>query len=155
NEKPEFITCCHEESAVAMAHGFAKIEGRPMGVLAHGTVGLQHASMAIFNAWCDRVPVFIIVGNTIDATMRRQGVEWIHSVQDAAVMVRDIVKWDDLPISLPHFAESAMRAYKIAMTPPRAPVLLVADSELQERPIPNTEKLRIPKLTLAAPPQGD
>ena len=134
NKSPEFITCCHEESSVAMAHGYAKIEGKPMLVFAHGTVGLQHASMAIYNAYCDRVPVYMIVGNTIDATKRRPGVEWDHSVQDAAAMVRDFVKWDDLPISLPHFAESAVRAYKIAMTPPMMPVLLVADSELQEKP---------------------
>ncbi len=155
NEKPEFLTCLHEESSVGMAHGYAKIEGRPIGVLAHGTVGVQHAAMAIFNAYCDRVPVYIVVGNTIDATMRRPGVEWIHSVQDAAAMVRDFVKWDDLPVSLPHFAESAVRAYKIAMTPPMAPVLLVADSELQERPIENSVQLRIPKLTRTTPPQGD
>ena len=95
NKTPEFITCCHEESSVAMAHGYAKIEGKPLAVLAHGTVGLQHASMAIYNAYCDRVPVYIIVGNTLDATMRRPGVEWAHSVQDAAAMVRDFTKWDD------------------------------------------------------------
>src|SRR5881409_267731 len=135
NQRPEFLTCCHEESSVAMAHGYSKIEGKPLGVLAHGTVGLQHAAMAIYNAYCDRTPVYIIVGNSIDATMRRPGVEWAHSVQDAAAMVRDYVKWDDLPISLQHFAESAVRAYKITMTPPMLPVLLVADSELQERPI--------------------
>ena len=67
NTKPEFITCCHEESSVAMAHGYFKVEGKPMAVLVHGTVGLQHASMAIYNAYCDRVPVYIIVGNTLDA----------------------------------------------------------------------------------------
>jgi acetolactate synthase-1/2/3 large subunit len=155
NQKPEFITCCHEESSVAMGHGYAKIEGKPIVVLAHGTVGLQHASMAIYNAFCDRVPVYLIVGNTLDATKRRPGAEWTHSVQDAAAMVRDYVKWDDLPISLNHFAESAVRAYKIAMTPPMMPVLLVADSELQENPIPDGTSLHIPKLTLATPPQGD
>ena len=155
NQRPEFLTCCHEESSVAMAHGYSKIEGKPLGVLAHGTVGLQHAAMAIYNAYCDRAPVYIIVGNSIDATMRRPGVEWAHSVQDAAAMVRDYVKWDDLPISLPHFAESAVRAYKMAMTPPMLPVLLVADAELQERPIHETDKLRIPKLTRTSPPQGD
>src|SRR6202167_2956590 len=127
NSAPEFITCCHEESSVAMAHGYAKIEGKPVVVFAHGTVGLQHAAMAIYNAYCDRVPVYIIIGNTLDATKRRPGAEWDHSVQDAAAMVRDYVKWDDSPTSLQHFAESAVRAYKIAMTPPMAPVLLVAD----------------------------
>ncbi len=156
NKKPEFLTCCHEESSVAMAHGYAKIEGKPLCIFAHGTVGLQHAAMAIYNAYCDRVPIYIMIGNNLDATMRDSAYgEWPHSVQDAAAMVRDYVKWDDLPISLQHFAESAVRAYKIAMTPPMAPVLLVADSELQENPIPEDANLHIPKLTLATPPQGD
>src|SRR6516162_1739390 len=140
NKGPEFITCCHEESSVAMAHGY---------------VGIQHAAMAIYNAYCDRVPVYIIAGNILDATKRISAAEWVHSVQDAAAMVRDYLKWDDLPLSLPHFAESAVRAYKIAMTPPMMPVLLIADGELQENPIPDDLSLRIPKLALAAPPQGD
>jgi acetolactate synthase-1/2/3 large subunit len=157
NVAPEFITCCHEESSVAFAHGYAKAEGKPIGVLVHGTVGLQHATMAIYNAYCDRAPIYIMAGNTLDATMRRPGVEWDHSVQDAAAMVRDFTKWDDLPWSLQHFAESAVRAYKIAMTPPMMPVLLVLDGGLQEDPVSAATKaqLRIPKLTLASAPQGD
>src|ERR1700676_4677340 len=126
NKNPEFITCCHEESSVAMAHGYSKIEGKPVCVLAHGTVGLQHASMAIYNAYVDRAPVFMVIGNSADAAARRPGVEWAHSVQDAAGLVRDFTKWDDAPVSLQHFAESAVRAYKMAMTPPTMPVLLVA-----------------------------
>jgi thiamine pyrophosphate-dependent acetolactate synthase large subunit-like protein len=155
NKSPEFITCCHEESSVGMAHGYAKVEGKPLAVLAHGTVGVQHAAMAIYNAYCDRVPIYIILGNIIDATKRMPGVEWAHSVQDAAAMVREFTKWDDLPISLEHFAESAVRAYKIAMTPPTMPVVLVADGELQENPISADAKMHIPKLALATPPQGD
>ncbi|HXC33331.1 MAG TPA: thiamine pyrophosphate-dependent enzyme [Verrucomicrobiae bacterium] len=156
NSNPEFISCCHEESSVAMSHGYAKIEGKPLCIFAHGTVGLQHASMAIYNAYCDRVPVYIVIGNNLDATKRDSAYgEWAHSVQDAAAMVRDYVKWDDTPISLTHFGESAVRAYKIAMTPPMAPVLLVADSELQEKPIPEDAALHIPKYTPAAVPQGD
>jgi acetolactate synthase I/II/III large subunit len=155
NKNPEFITCLHEESAVGMAHGYAKIEGKPLLVFAHGTVGLQHASMAIYNAYCDYVPLIVIGGNIIDATKRMPPVEWTHSVQDAAAMLRDYTKWDDLPISLPQFSESAVRAYKIAMTPPMMPVVLIADGELQENPIPADAKLNIPSLTLATPPQGD
>ncbi len=157
NKMPEFLTCCHEESSVAMAHGYFKVEGKPMAVLAHGTVGIQHAAMAIYNAYCDRVPVYILAGNHLDATHRRPGVEWAHSVQDAAAMVRDYVKWDDTPFSLPHFAESAVRAYKIAMTPPMMPVVLVIDGGLQEDPIEPElrSKLRVPRLTVATPPQGD
>src|SRR5688572_30109195 len=131
NAKPELLTCLHEESAVGMAHGYYKASGKPMAVMVHGTVGLQHASMGLYNAWCDRVPVYVIAGNGLDANKRRPGTEWNHSVQDCALMVRDYVKWDDYPMSLQHFAESAVRAYKIAMTPPREPVLLVADIDLQ------------------------
>ena len=136
NKSPEFLTCCHEESAVALAHGYAKVEGKPMLVMAHSTVGLQHASMGIYNAYAGRAPVYIIAGNTARRHARGAGgsVEWYHSAQDAAAMVRDYTKWDDQPISLPHFAESAVRAYKIAMTLPMMPVVLVADSELQESP---------------------
>src|SRR5580704_7502946 len=155
NKNPEFITCCHEESSVAMAHGYSKIEGKPGLVFAHGTVGLQHASMAVYNAYVDRAPVFMIIGNTVDAATRRPGVEWAHSVQDAALLVRDFTKWDDMPVSLQHFAESAVRAYKIATTPPSMPVLLVADGDLQETPMRPGERPHIPKITMASPPQGD
>lgn len=154
NQKPELITCCHEESSVAMGHGYFKAEGKPMAVMAHGTVGLQHASMAIYNAWCDRVPVYIILGNHSDAAIRR-GAEWYHGVQDAAAMVRDYTKWDDTPWSLGHFAESAVRAYRVALTPPMAPVVLVLDGHLQEDGLEGRGKLPIPKLTIPVPPQGD
>lgn len=155
NKDPEFITCMHEESSVAMSHGYAKVEGKPVLTMAHGTVGLQHAAMALYNAWCDRVPVYLVIGNTLDVQHRGGEVAWVHSVQDAAGMVREFVKWDDTPVSLQHFAESAVRAYKVAMTPPRLPVVLVADTEMQDNQIPVGENLRIPKLTLTAPPAGD
>ena len=133
NESPELITCCHEESSVAMAHGYFKAEGKPLAVMAHGTVGLQHAAMAIYNACCDRVPVYVILGNHNAAALRRAA-EWYHGVQAAADMVRDYTKWDDTPWSLGHFSESAVRAYKVAMTPPMAPVVMVVDGHLQEEP---------------------
>jgi acetolactate synthase I/II/III large subunit len=157
NSSPELLTCCHEESSVAMAHGYAKIEGRPMMVMAHGTVGLQHASMAIYNAFADRVPVYIVIGNILDATFRRSDVEWTHAVQDAAAMVRDYIKWDDTPVSLPHFAESGVRAYRVATTPPYGPVVIVADATLQEEGIAPADRprLRVPRLTPTSPPAAD
>jgi thiamine pyrophosphate-dependent acetolactate synthase large subunit-like protein len=155
NSAPEYITCCNEESSVAMASGYFKIEGKPAMVCAHGTVGLQHATMAIYDAFCDRVPVYVVLGNTLDAAHRGSEVIWLHSVQDAASMVREITKWDDTPQSLQHFAESAVRAYKLMMTPPTMPVVLTVDTELQENAIPAGERLRIPRVTLAAPPQGE
>ena len=153
NQKPELITCCHEESSVAMGHGYFKVEGKPMAVMAHGTVGLQHAAMAIYNAWCDRVPVYIILGNYGDAATRR-GAEWYHGAQDVAAMVRDYTKWDDTPWSLGHFAESAVRAYRIGMTPPMAPVVIVADGPLQEDGIKDQSQLDS-ETHDADGPQGD
>ncbi len=154
NRQPELLTCLHEEAAVAMAHGYAKAAGKPMGVFVHGTVGLQHAAMAIYNAWVDRVPIILFAGNGIDANKRRPGTEWNHSVQDPAAMVRDFVKFDDAPGSLQHFAESTVRAYKIATTPPMEPVLITADIELQEDAI-HDPALTIPKLSRSIPAQGD
>src|SRR5205814_1573969 len=104
NTMPELLTCCHEESSVAMAHGYAKIEGKPMLAIVHGNIGLQHASMAIYNAYADRVPVFVMAGNWRDAGNRANGVNSYHSAQDMALIVRDSVKWDDEPGSLAAFA---------------------------------------------------
>jgi acetolactate synthase I/II/III large subunit len=155
NTAPQWIECLHEEISVAMSQGYAKVEGKPMLNLVHATVGLQHASMAVYNAYADRVPVCIVTANIADATLRRPGVEVDHTAQDGAVIVRDYTKWDDSPGGLQHFAESTVRSYQIATTPPMGPVLLVADSSLQEDPIPEDAKLSIPKLPRFAAAQGD
>jgi acetolactate synthase-1/2/3 large subunit len=155
NTKPEFITCMHEDSSVAMANGYAKIEGKPVLVCVHGTVGLQHAAMSVYNAYCDQAPVIIVGGSISDAAERRGRVEWLHSAQDIAAMVRDFTKWDDNPQSLQHFAESFVRGYQLAMTPPMMPIVLTADGVLQESPIENRAELRIPKLGKLNPPAGD
>jgi thiamine pyrophosphate-dependent acetolactate synthase large subunit-like protein len=156
NKMPEFLTCTHEESAVGMAHGYFKASGKPLMSLCHGTVGLQHASMAIYNAWCDRVPVIVMGGNDLDAAHRPPGVPTFHSAQDINALVRDFTKWDDTPVSLQHFAQSFVRAYKIALTPPYGPVMIALDAGLQQEPIRrNGEDLYIPRYTATSPPQGD
>jgi acetolactate synthase I/II/III large subunit len=156
NKNPELILCMHEESAVAMTHGYFKVTNKLAGAMCHGTVGLQHATMAVYNAWCDRAGSFIMVGNRADAATRQPGVPTIHAVQDPGSLIRDFTKWDDNPQSLQHFAESAVRAYKIAMTPPHEPVLMVLDEKLQEDAIPTGgPPLAIPSLNDVTPPAGD
>jgi len=156
NKMPEYLTCTHEESAVGMAHGYFKIAGKPLMTLCHGTVGLQHATMAIYNAWCDRVPVIIVGGNDLDAAHRPPGVPTFHSAQDINAIVRDFTKWDDTPVGLQHFAQSFVRAYKISMTPPFGPVAISLDAGLQQEPVKNNgEKLYIPRYVASSPPQGD
>src|SRR5207247_6016534 len=135
NTMPDFITCMHEESSVAMAHGYFKATGKPQMMLCHGTVGLQHEVMSVYNAWVDRVPVILVGGNDLDAAHRPPGVPTVHSAQDINALVRDFTKWDDTPVSLQHFSQSFVRAYKIAMTPPYGPVMVSLDAGLQQEPM--------------------
>src|SRR5437773_973507 len=124
NERPQLLLCLHEESAVAMAHGYAKASGHMMGVALHSNVGLMHATMAIFNAWCDRVPM-LILGATgpWDAARRRPWIDWIHTSSDQGALVRDYTKSDNQPASVPAAYEALLRAAQIATTAPRATFL--------------------------------
>ncbi len=153
--KPEFITCNHEEIAAAMCNGYAKIEGKPAVTAVHGTVGTQHAAMAIYNSYCDQAPMIVLAGNRRDSSERRSYVEWVHSVQDAAAMVRDYTKWDDNPGSLEHWGESMVRGYHLATMAPQMPVMLVCDEDLQEDPYPDNFKGHIPKLPVNVQPAID
>jgi acetolactate synthase I/II/III large subunit len=157
NKRPEWLTCMHEEVAVGMAHGYAKVAGKPMAAIVHGTVGTQHGAMALYNAYCDRVPIIVFTGNAGPLDERRPGVEWFHSVQDGAATVRDFVKWDDYPMSLQHFAESTVRGYTLACAQPPGPVFITADAKLQESPLEEREQhgLTIPRLTTPAQTTGD
>ena len=155
NKDPEFLTCLHEESSVAMAHGYAKIEGKPMMIMAHGTVGLQHASMAIYNAYCDRVPVYIVLGNLLDVKYRRGNASAGVTACRTPPPCGAITPSGTTPrCSWRTSAESAVRATRSPMTPPYEPVVLVADGTLQEEPS-SKKNLRVPKLVMSAPPQGD
>jgi thiamine pyrophosphate-dependent acetolactate synthase large subunit-like protein len=151
NYKPEVIFCCHEEISVALAHGYAKAKGRPMAAIVHNIVGLQHASMAIFNAWCDRAPV-IVLGATgpMNTTRRRPRIDWIHTALVQGTQVRDYVKWDDQPFNLASVPESFIRGYRIAMTDPKAPVYICYDADLQEDPV--KEPIEIPDMSRFSPP---
>lgn len=155
NTKPEFITCMHEESAAAMCNGYYKAALKPAAMMCHGTVGLQHAAMNIYNAWCDRAPMVAILGNHADAHARLGATTWRHSAQDPAAMVRDFTKWDDQPHSLQAFANSFVRGWKIAQTPPMEPIAIVADAELQLMEVEDRESLHIPRYTPSEPPQGE
>jgi len=154
-QKPELLTVMHEETGAGMAHGYAKVTGKPMALLFHGTVGIMHASMAVYNAWCDRVPMLIFAGNHTDAADRLPGVPTTHAAQDPLLMIRDFTKWDDQPVSLQHYAESVVRAYKISMTAPQEPVCISLDGHLQDHPIPEGVKLSIPKYVPTSQPAGD
>jgi acetolactate synthase I/II/III large subunit len=151
NKAPEVITCCHEEIAVAMAEGYYLATGRPQVTLVHDIVGLQHASKAIYEAWLNNTPMLILGGTgPLDATHRRPWIDWIHTAQVQAQLVRDYVKWDDQPQGALSAAESLLRAYQIAMTDPKGPVYLCFDVELQESPLP--ADFQLPDLTRYRPP---
>lgn len=157
NKSPEVILCCHEEISVAMAHGYAKVKQRPMAAITHNIVGLQHASMAIYNAWCDRVPVIVLGGTgPMDTTRRRAWIDWIHTALVQGTQVRDYVKWDDQPHSIEAVPSSFIRAYRIATTEPMGPVYLCYDACLQEDEIKGkTEIPDVGRFSRPAPVQAE
>ncbi len=137
NRDPRMLLCLHEEHAVAIAHGWAKVTGRPMAAAVHSNVGLMHGAMAIFNAWCDRVPV-LVIGATgpVDAAKRRPWIDWIHTARDQGALVRNYVKWDDQPASAAAAVEALLRANLIATTQPCGPVYVNLDAAMQEEETP-------------------
>lgn len=136
NDAPQMLLCLHEEHAVAIAQGWAKVTGTPMLAAVHSNVGLFHATMAIFNAWCDRMPV-IVLGATgpVDAAKRRPWIDWIHTAQDQGAIVRPYVKWDAQPASPAAAREALFRAAWLARTAPMGPVYINLDAEMQEAPL--------------------
>jgi len=160
NHMPEVILCPHEEMTVALAHGYARAKGKPMASAVHNIVGLQHAAMAIYNAWCDRLPV-IVMGGTgpMDTAQRRPWIDWVHTALVQGNLVRDFVKWDDQPGSVEAVPDAFIRAYRLATTDPMGPVYLCWDSEVQEKKldgeIPFSSLDRYPApLPIQAPEEG-
>jgi thiamine pyrophosphate-dependent acetolactate synthase large subunit-like protein len=157
NTTPQMLLCVHEEAAVAIAQGYAKVTGKAMAAAVHSNVGLQHASMAIFNAWCDRMPV-VVLGATgpVDAMKRRPWIDWIHTARDQGALIRDYTKWDDQPASPGAAREALLRGTWIANTAPQGPVYINLDAEMQEaklaEPLPPIDAARfVPPVVTAAP----
>jgi thiamine pyrophosphate-dependent acetolactate synthase large subunit-like protein len=157
NERPQMLLCLHEEAAIAIAHGYAKVTGKAMAAAVHSNVGLMHGTMAIFNAWCDRMPM-VILGATgpVDAVKRRPWIDWIHTSRDQGALVRGYTKWDDQPASPVAAREAVLRANWIANTAPRGPTYVNLDAEMQEaklaEPVPPIDGKRfMPPVASAAP----
>src|SRR5574338_115031 len=153
NSRPQMLVCLHEEHAVAIAHGYSKVTEKPMAAAVHANVGLMHATMAIYAAWCDRAPV-IVIGATgpVAAATRRPWIDWIHTAQDQGALIRGYVKWDDQPGSAAAAVESVARAAKIAAEEPRAPVYVCLDVGLQESPLDKPPPFPDPARRRSAPP---
>lgn len=134
NSNPQMVVCLHEEHAVAIADGYARATDRPMAVALHSNVGLMHAAMTVYNAWCDRQPM-VIIGATgpVDSHKRRPWIDWIHTSRDQGALVRGYVKWDDQPASTEASVESVIRAHQIATTAPFGPTYVCLDVAVQER----------------------
>lgn len=153
NTSPRLLLCLHEEHSISIAHGYARVTGKPMAVALHSNVGLMHATMAIFNAWCDRVPIMMLgaVG-PMDSVQRRPWVDWIHTARDLGALIRGYTKWDDHPGSVPAAIESVLRAHQIAMTLPRGPVYVCLDASLQEQPLASAPDMpNLARFRLASP----
>jgi thiamine pyrophosphate-dependent acetolactate synthase large subunit-like protein len=136
NTRPEILLCLHEEHAVAIAHGYAKVTDEPIAAVVHSNVGLMHATMAVYNAYTDRVPL-LLLGATgpVDAARRRPWIDWIHTSADQAALVRPFVKWDDQPGSVAASVSAVVRGNQLTRTHPAAPVYVCFDAAVQEEPL--------------------
>src|SRR5208282_2384685 len=145
NTKPELISVMHEEIGVAICHGYARTAGKPMSALIYGIMGLKHADMAVYNAYADRVPIYIMAGNVGDQTKRFSPPSWYHSATDLAPLLAGSLKWADRPVSAPYIADSMQYACRLASTAPMGPVLITFDDWLQENSLTGLrDKLAIP-----------
>ena len=153
--KMEWLSCVHEEISGSMAHGYAKASGKPMAIMVHNTVGLQHATMAIYNAWADRVPMLVMLGNYADGALRVGGADWDHAATDDAAMVRGYVKYDEQPGSLEHFKGSLLRGHGLMMTAPMGPIVMVCDQTLQENTQSRKPQAPMPAYVAATQPTAD
>jgi thiamine pyrophosphate-dependent acetolactate synthase large subunit-like protein len=147
---PEMLMCSHEEIAVAIANGYGRVMGKPMATGLHNVVGLQHAAMAIFNAWCDRTPILNLGGGGPQNATNRRSTDWVHTALVQGSLVRDFVKFDDQPFSVEASMESLLRAYKIATTAPMGPVYVTLDSDVQEEQL--EEPMLIPDVSMFKAP---
>lgn len=159
-QDPPLLVCLHEEHAVGIAHGYARVTGKPMLAILHSNVGLMHATMAFFSAWCDRMPVVVIGANgPLDARQRRPWIDWIHSARDPAAMIRSYTKWDDMPMSVEAAVDSMMRATQLACTPPMGAAYVVLDMADQDRelaaPVAMPDKRRFAAPELPGPTPAD
>ena len=133
NRTPQMVLCVHEETAVAIAHGYAKVTDKMMASGLHANIGLMRAIMSIYNAWCDRAPI-LILGATgpWDATQRRPWIDWIHTTTDQGGLIRNFTKWDNQPGSPVAAAEALLRAAQIAQTAPKGPTYINLEVAMQE-----------------------
>ncbi len=115
--QPPMMLCQHEETAVQIAHGYAKASGKPMIAILHNLVGLLHANLAIYYAYTDRAPIFIIgATGPMDESKRRPRIDWTHTANSQGEAVRHSVKWDYQPTSIHGVPESFARAYGVMLS---------------------------------------
>ncbi|HTH98789.1 MAG TPA: thiamine pyrophosphate-dependent enzyme [Stellaceae bacterium] len=156
NKKPELISVMHEEIGVAICHGYARAANKPMMALIYGVLGVQHAAMAVYNAWADRVPIYMLAGNVGDQAKRFGPPSWYHSATDLSPLLSGALKWADRPVEAAYVADSLQYAYRQATTAPKGPVLVTLDDWLQENSLTGQrDKLPVPPYHPGVPPVAD
>ena len=130
--KNQKLLCVHEEVAVAMAHGYAKVTNRPACVILHNLVGLQHSIMSFWNAYADRVPMIVLGGSGPLDPAERRFIDWLHSANNQSQIMQPYTKWTDEPPTQQAVLNSLAKAYRSACTAPMGLTYLSIDTSLQE-----------------------
>ncbi len=142
---PYMMLCTHEETAVQIAHGYARATGKPMVAIVHNLVGLLHSNMAIYYAYIDRAPIFIIgATGPLNETKRRPKIDWIHTANGQGAAVREYTKFDAQPATVDGVPEAFARAYSVMMTHPHGPIYMCYDAWLQEEKLEHDVQMPSP-----------
>lgn len=140
---PELLVCQHEETAVQIAHGYARATGKPMGVILHNLVGMLHAQMAVYYAFIDRAPIFIMgATGPMHEGKRRPHIDWSHTALTQGEVMRNYTKWDYQPHAIEGVPDSFMRAWSRMVTEPAGPIYMCYDAWLQEEKL--TAEIEMP-----------
>jgi acetolactate synthase-1/2/3 large subunit len=154
NADPQLLLCLHEEIAVSVAHGYAKATNGLAVAAVHDLVGLMHASMAVYDAFCDRAPVLVLGGSGPADPAARRPIDWVHSATTQAQLVRDFVVWDAEPLTPAAFVSDLTRAVQRATSAPRGPAYVSLDAAAQEATLDHEVALPDLQLHRPAPPMA-
>ncbi len=132
---PRPMVVPHEHAAVAMAHGYTLVTGRPQAVMLHVNVGLANSINALIDASRDRVPLLLTSGRTPLTEAGVHGarsvyIHWAQEMFDQAGMLREFVKWDYELRRGDQVGDVVDRALELAQTSPTGPVYLSLPREV-------------------------
>ena len=156
---PQAMIVPHENVAIAMAHGYAMVAGKPLAVMLHVNVGTSNAICGLTNAYRMNMPLLLMAGRTpltehlpLARGTRSRHIHWAQEMFDQAGMLRELVKWD-YEMRAPEEADVVIdRAISLTQSPTKGPIYLSIPREVLAAPaVPSDAPLRAAPSGVAYP----